>query len=77
MLYKTLLARPRISGSWTSHRGDCQSKSVLWDVGFLGFRFTHGPLSSSFLGLPYRILNIDHKKELLREGLGSSMVLRV
>ena len=23
-------------------------------------------LSSSFLGLPYRILNINHKKELLR-----------
>ena len=28
--------------------------------------YTHRPLSSSFLGLPYRILNIDHKKELLR-----------
>ena len=27
---------------------------------------THRPLSSSFLGLPYRILNISHKKELLR-----------
>ena len=27
---------------------------------------THRPLSSSFLGLPYTILNIDHKKELLR-----------
>ena len=26
---------------------------------------THRPLSSSFLGLPYRILNINHKKELL------------
>ena len=25
-----------------------------------------GPLSGSFLGLPYRILNINHKKELLR-----------
>ena len=24
------------------------------------------PLSSCFLGLPYRILNINHKKELLR-----------
>ena len=23
---------------------------------------THRPLSSSFLGLPYRILNINHKK---------------
>ena len=27
---------------------------------------THRPLSSSFLGWPYRILNINHKKELLR-----------
>ena len=27
---------------------------------------THRPLSSSFLGLPYRILNINHEKELLR-----------
>ena len=28
--------------------------------------FTHRPLSSSFLGLPYRLLNINHKKEILR-----------
>ena len=27
--------------------------------------YTHRPLSSSFFGLPYRILNIKHKKELL------------
>ena len=27
---------------------------------------THRPLRSSFLGLPYRIRNINHKKELLR-----------
>ena len=27
---------------------------------------THRPLSSSFLGLPYRILNLNHTKELLR-----------
>ena len=27
---------------------------------------THRPLSSSFWGLPYWILNINHKKELLR-----------
>ena len=37
----------------------------------LGFRFwgiwgfTHGLHSSSFLGLPYRIRNMNHKKELL------------
>ena len=30
------------------------------------YRCTHRPLSSSFWGLPYRILNINHKKELLR-----------
>ena len=30
---------------------------------------TQRTLSSSFLGLPYRILNINHKKEQLR-GLG-------
>ena len=29
-------------------------------------RSTHRILSSSFLGLPYRILNINHNKELLR-----------
>ena len=28
--------------------------------------FTHRLLSSSFWGLPYRILNMNHKKELLR-----------
>ena len=27
---------------------------------------THRPLSSSFLGLSYRIFNISHKTELLR-----------
>ena len=26
---------------------------------------THGPVSSSFLGLPYRILNINHKRNYL------------
>ena len=31
-----------------------------------GLSSTHRPLSSSFLGSPYRILNISHKKELLR-----------
>ena len=41
-------------------------------IGFGGYfctiviRSTHRPLSSSFLGLPYRILNINHIKELLR-----------
>ena len=27
---------------------------------------THRPLSGSFLGLPYRVLNMSHNKELLR-----------
>ena len=33
---------------------------------FSGVGPTHRPLSSSFLELPYRILNTNHKKELLR-----------
>ena len=32
----------------------------------LGLGFTHTPLSSSFLGLPYSVLNRNRKKELLR-----------
>ena len=38
---------------------------------------THRPLSSSFLGLPYRTVSTNHKKELLR-GLwvGVSYILR-
>ena len=35
-------------------------------VGFGTDEPTHRPLSSSVLGLPYRILNINHEKELLR-----------
>ena len=34
-----------------------------------GLGFTHRPLSSSSLGLPYRMENISHKRKLLR-GLG-------
>ena len=37
--------------------------------------YTHRPLSSSFLGLPYRILNISHKEELLRGLWAVSMVV--
>ena len=33
---------------------------------FSGLGPTHRPLSSSFLELPYRVLNTNHKKELLR-----------
>ena len=39
------------------------------DITTTGCGTTHRPLSSSFLGLPYRVPNINHKKELLR-GLG-------
>ena len=35
-----------------------------------------GPLSSSLLGLPYRILNKSHKKELRRGLYGYSRVYR-
>ena len=35
-------------------------------LGSLGFRVTYRPLSSSFSELPYRILNMNHEKELLR-----------
>ena len=42
--------------------------------GFVEFRLrrvvfvtTHRPLSSSFEGLPHRIRNVNHKKELLRD----------
>ena len=41
------------------------SKSLLKQSSH-GGGFTHRLLSSSFLGVPYRILNINHKKELLR-----------
>ena len=39
----------------------------LGPQGFRLWSFTHRPLSSSFLGLPYRSLYVNHKnKELLR-----------
>ena len=36
------------------------------EISSVGVPHTHRLLSSSFLGLPYRILNVNHKKELLR-----------
>ena len=36
-----------------------------WLIGASGSGLTHRLLSSSFLGLPYRILNLNHRKELL------------
>ena len=45
----------------------CVIKALLADAPARGPRMsTHRPLSSSLLGFPYRILNINHKKELLR-----------
>ena len=41
-------------------------ESVFDTVDFGCFEDTHRLLSSSFLGLPYRILNMNHKEELLR-----------
>ena len=38
---------------------------VVRMVGDLELRVYPRPHSSSFLGLPYRILNMKHKKELL------------
>ena len=58
--------------------GEAQDAEIQEDVGAsslhrnlqLGlrveFRVTHRPLSSSFLGLRYRIPNMNHEKELLR-----------
>ena len=47
--------------------GSCKMKTDLPRRGSLMETMgTHRPLSSSFLGLPYRILNMNHKKELLR-----------
>ena len=49
------------SGGFT--RGQISSRAGVLHFGDLGF--THRPLSSSLLGLPYRILKINHNKELL------------
>ena len=55
---KVTVARPvRDRTSTTAVRHSDQSQNP----GYVA----HRPLSSSFLGLPYRIPNISHKKELL------------
>ena len=43
------------------------SLSAGWGDGF-----THRPLTSSFLGLPYGVLNINHKQELLKGPMGNA-----
>ena len=62
----------RVSGSGVPETRN----SYMWSLGVVilpqastqpaCFGLTHRPLSRSSLGLPYRILNISHKKELLR-----------
>ena len=45
----------------------CRSQKPIVSWYYIpGMYPTHRPLSSSFWGLPYRILNINHKNELLR-----------
>ena len=40
-------------------------RAVIWHDGMWSMT-AHRPLSSFFWGLPYTILNLNHKKELLR-----------
>ena len=41
-------------------------RGLEFGIAHVAQRITHRPLSSSSLGLLYRVLNINHKKELLR-----------
>ena len=54
---------------WLSRSGVPSTPRWSTNSGFaakgLGFGFTDRPHSSSFLGLPYRILNMNPNKELL------------
>ena len=59
-ILRQVARRQRLLTSW-EHRRVTGLLSGGWGLGF-----THRPLSSSFLGLPFRILNIIHKQELLR-----------
>ena len=74
-------------GLWVWDRAE---ESRVWGLGDFGLgawalstRSTHRLLSSSFLGLPYRILYTNHKKELLwslwvsRKGYGTSLDFRI
>ena len=57
-------------------RSTASWRSTWTQVWALKLGLTHRPLSSSFLGLPYRTLNINHKKELHR-GLWVGLGFRV
>ena len=56
----------RRRASEKSWRGEVSSKRRNPEQQSLLEVPTHRLLSSSFLGLPYRILNMNHKQELLR-----------
>ena len=55
-------ALPRSRSDWLRSRGACRGRR---NCGF-GRGYTQRLLSSSFLGLPHRALNMNHKKEVLR-----------
>ena len=69
--------RPFLAGTFQSDnqklqgsKGPRSSGTLVKDASNLArnlgqYMVTHRSLSSSFLGLPYRNLNINHKKELL------------
>ena len=57
--------RSRQNWDGNNHRAGWDSTGRLCVSGLV-LSSTHKPLGSSFLGLPYRILNIHHKKELRR-----------
>ena len=56
--------RPMSFGTTIWHR------SHLMEMTPRSLQATHGLESSSVLGLPYRILNINHKKKVLLEPMG-------
>ena len=58
----------RARRSWSRPRRKTIS-GLVWTLDIRSFPdvANHRPQSSSFLGLPYRILNINHRKELLRD----------
>ena len=54
------------SGSGSTVYGGSTSCTSSDSGEIINISTTHRPLSSSLLGLPYRILDINHKTELLR-----------
>ena len=55
------------------HELDCmlpKHREAADPIAKIASQYTHRPLGSSFLGLPCRILSINHKKELGPRRLG-------